>query len=351
MPYNVIRADGEAGDPMPIENEVLAPLGARAWSAGVSGAEAMLAAARDADVLISYGAPIERRLIAGLERCLAIVVYGIGVDHIDLAAATEHGLIVANTPTYCVDEVATHALMLMLACGRRLLAFDAAMRAGRWPGDSDLRAHFNPQASFNGQQLGLVGFGNIARALAVRARPLGLAIAAHDPLVEPEVFAAFDVQPVPLERLLETSDFVSLHTPLLPATRRLIDAAALARMQPGAWLINVSRGGVIDQAALVEALQAGRLAGAALDVFEDEPLPAGSPLLGLPDVILTPHVAWYSDASFARVRRQVAVAAACVLQGQWPEAVVNPEVRGRSRMEARQAAPAKGNGRRPPDSG
>jgi len=229
--------------------------------------------------------------------------------------------------------VSNHTIMLLLACAKRLIGLDQGMRKGQWPDNRFLETTLSPVGSVYGQRLGLVGFGSIGREVARKAKVFGLHVSAFTRHLGAAVFEKYGVEPLPLPALLEQSDYVSLHVPLTDETRGMLGAAELRRMKPTAFLINTARGAVVDQEALVQALQEKWIAGAGLDVFSPEPLPADSPLLTMDNVVLTPHVASYSDAAFARMRRRVAEEVSMALRGKWPTAVVNPEVRGRSRLE------------------
>jgi D-3-phosphoglycerate dehydrogenase / 2-oxoglutarate reductase len=338
MPLTVVHAEAEPDGALPIERALLADAGALLVCAGATEPAPLLAAAHDADVLLSEVLPITRELLEGLPRCRAVVCYSIGLDHVDLGAATELGIIIAHTPGFCVDEVSNHAMLFLLACARRLVRQHQRLRAGWWPDARRLEAELLPIGALRGERLGLVGFGAIARLVARKAAAFDLDVCAYDPFAPDQAFIDAGVMRVELDTLLATSDYVSLHAPLLPGTRHLIGAAQLARMKPGAFLINTSRGALIDEMALVATLRDRRIAGAALDVFEHEPLAPDHPLLRMENVIVTPHSAYCSGAAYARVRRMAAEAAVCVLRGEWPAALANPQVRGRSRME-QQGAP------------
>jgi D-3-phosphoglycerate dehydrogenase len=246
---------------------------------------------------------------------------GVGYDVIDVPAATELGVIVVNIPDLWVREVANHALGLLLAWNRKIIALDREVHAGVWtagvPGGA---------GSLHGETVGIVGLGNIGSAFARRVAALETTVIAHDPYVDDARFAALGVKRVTLEALAERADYVSVHTLLNAETRHLIGEAFFARTRPTAFLINTSRGPVVDEAALLRALRAGRLAGAALDVWEREPVPRDHPLLALPNVIATPHAAYFSTAAVAAVPRRCGEEIARVLTGQRPRNVVNPEV-------------------------
>ena len=280
----------------------------------------------DCDALLNtYAGPITGAVMARMPRCKIIARYGIGVDTIDVEAATAAGIIVTNNPTYCIDEVAEHTMALVLACVRKVPLYDRAVRARRWdvpPG--------KPIFRLRGRTLGVVGFGNIARAVAVRAAGFGMRVLYHDPFVAQGQF------PVPGDRrdlpgLLGESDVVSLHPPLLPETRGLMNDAAFALMKPTAFLINCARGPIVDTAALVRALDAGRIAGCALDTVDPEPLPHPHPLRERDNVIITPHAAWYSEQAMAGLQAGAPAEVRRVLTGEWPINVVNRAVKGKTR--------------------
>ena len=333
MKFRVVHADAEADWALPIEREILGQEGAELVCAGAFDPDDIVAAAHDADALLADNAEVPRQVIEGLKRCKVIAVYGIGYNHVDVQAATEHGILVTNTPAFCTEEVSNHTIMLLLACAKRLIRLDQGMRRGHWPDNRYLETTLSPVGSVYGQRLGLIGFGSIGRQVARKAKVLGLHVSAHTRHLDSPVFAEYGVEPLPLLALLEQSDYISIHTPLTDETRGMIGVEELRRMKPAAFLINTGRGAVVDQEALVQALREAWIAGAGLDVFSPEPLPSDSPFLTMDNVVLTPHVASYSDAAFARMRGRVAEEVSMALSGQWPTAVVNPQVRGHSRLE------------------
>ncbi len=279
-------------------------------------------AAGDADGVLTQGYPLTAEGIGALARCRVIARYGVGVDSVDVAAATARGIAVCNVPDYCVDEVSDHALALLLASARRVAAQDRCVREGRWAARAA-----GPVRRLRGRTLGVVGFGRIGQALAAKAAAVGLRVVARDPLVADEAVRAAGAEPAgTLEALLAEAHFVSVHVPLGAGTRALIGEPELRRMRPDAVLINTARGGVVDEAALARALREGWIAGAALDVRQTEPAAPGHPFAGLPNVILTPHMAWYSEESEIEVRRKAAEGVAAVLSGRRPPYLVNPEV-------------------------
>jgi D-3-phosphoglycerate dehydrogenase len=333
MTMLVVHAEADPDAPLPIERAALYAVGAVVRCAGTADPEQVIAVAHNCDVLLSEIMPISAPLLAALPRCRAVVCYAIGLDHVDLEAATAGGIIVAHTPGFCADEVSNHTLLFVLACARRLLRHTQGLRGGWWPDGRHLEAELLPMGALRGERLGLIGFGTIAQRVAHKAQAFGMQICAYDPFVADADFAAAHVRALDLDELLATSDYVSLHLPVTAATLHLLDAARLALMKPSAFLINTSRGRLIDEAALVAALAKGQIAGAALDVFAVEPLPPAHPLLQMEQVIATPHIAYCSDAAYRRVREMAAAAAVATLRGQWPAAIANPQVRGRSRME------------------
>jgi len=281
------------------EQAVLAELGAEVVQAQCHTEDQVIAAAAGADALLVQYAPITSRVLDHLPRCRIISRYGIGVDNIDLAAATARGILVANVPDYCIEEVATHALALLLTCARKVLALDRSVRQGRW----DTIGVARPVRRLSGQTLGLIGFGRIARALARSAQGLGLRVIAYDAYLGTEAAQGTGVELVPQERLWAESDYLSLHVPLTPETRHMVNHQTLGQMKPTAVIINTARGPLIDGVALAEAINQGHLAGAALDVTEPEPLPLDHPLRHLDTVVLTPHASWYSEEALPELQR------------------------------------------------
>ena len=275
--------------------------------------------AKDCDALLNtYAGPITAEVMARMPECKIIARYGIGVDTIDVDAATAAGIIVTNNPTYCIEEVAEHTMALLLACARKVPFYDRMVRAGRWavpPG--------KPIFRLADRTLGLVGFGRIGKQVAARAAAFGMRILFHDPFLET---GGTDLQTV-----LRESDFVSLHPPLTPQTRKLIGDAELRRMKPTAYLVNCARGPVVDTDALVRALDAGAIAGCALDTTDPEPLPDPHPLRGRENVILQPHVAWYSEEAMRGLQAGAPSEVRRVLTGTWPVNVVNRAVKERNR--------------------
>jgi D-3-phosphoglycerate dehydrogenase len=333
MSAKVVHIDAKPSADMKHEEAALREIGIELIRAGAETEAQIIDAARNASVIITDHAPITRAIMEQLPQCLAIIRTGTGYDSVDVSAATEHGIIVVNFPDYCTAEVANHALMFILACGKRLIWFDQGMRRGYYPQKYERDTALPPIGSIYEEQLGIIGLGRIGRALAVRARALGMRILACDPYIPEDVFAQYEAEPTSLNDLLERSDYVSLHTPLTAETRGMIGREQLERMKRSAYLINTSRGKVIQQEALVQALRDGWIAGAALDVFQDEPLPADSPLLSMDNVTLTPHVAGRSDVAFTlRLPQEIGQEAARIASGQLPRTIANPEVMAHARL-------------------
>jgi D-3-phosphoglycerate dehydrogenase len=284
--------------------------------------EEVIARARDAAALVVTYSPIGRKVMSALEDLKVVVRTGVGYDVIDIPAATELGVVAVNIPDIWVREVANHTMALLLAWNRKIITLDRNVHAGSWgagvPGAWT--------GSLYGETLGIVGLGNIGSALARRLAAFEISVIAHDPYVDDARFKALGVERVSLETLAERSDYVSVHTLLNAETRHLINEAFLRRMKPTAVLINTARGPVVDERALAQALTEKRLAGAALDVWEQEPVASDNPLLGMDNVIATPHAAFYSSSAVARVPRRCGEEVARALAGQRPLNVVNPEV-------------------------
>jgi D-3-phosphoglycerate dehydrogenase len=276
-------------------------------------ADDILAVARDADAVLVTYAKLDAPLLRQLTRCKAIGRFGLGVDNIDIKTASELGISVNYVPDYCMHEVSDHAMALLLAMARKIPLSNKLVQAGRWEMPAVVPIH-----RLAGRVLGLVGFGNIPRALAPKAKAFGLRVVTHDPYVAPDALAAAGVEGMSFDRLLGISDFVSIHAPLLQATRGLFNADTFRKMKNGAVLINTARGPLVEENALVAALDAGELGGAALDVVTTEPLAKDSKLIGRDNVILTPHTAFYSVEALAELQTKCAADVARVLSGEKP---------------------------------
>jgi D-3-phosphoglycerate dehydrogenase len=314
--------------PDPVES--LQPFEQERVAAQATGAELVLGdganpSIRDAEIILTTWIRFPPEVLRTLERCQLIVRYGIGVDTIDLAAATECGIVVGNAPTYCMHEVADHAAGLALSLARRIPWLDRQVRAGNW---STVQQELWGVRRLSRLTLGVVGLGKIGRLVVQRMAPFGFRILGCDPYLSDEQVRALGVAPATLDNLLRESDLISLHVPLMPSTRHLIDAAKLSLMKPSAAIVNTSRGPVIDEAALIQALQENRLFGAALDVLDQEPPAPDNPLLRFDPqrVIVTPHFAASSEEIFPDLHGEVSAAVAAVLGGRWPPSVMNPNV-------------------------
>lgn len=272
---------------------------------------------KDADALLVQWAPVTRKVLQSLPRVKCIVRYGIGVNNFDLAAAKDLGVTAVNVPDFCVDEVSDHALAMILSLCRRIPQDHNNILRGGW-GINE----FRPIPAFSELVLGLVSFGKIARRLAQKARALGFRVMAQDPLQPDSVFEENGVERVDIDTLLKTADVISLHCPLLPETTHLIRRETIAMMKPRVVLVNTARGPVVNEPDLIDALRQGRIIGAGLDVFEEEPLPAGSPLRELDNVILTSHAASVSETAVSVLQQKAAEAARDFLQGKRPESAL-----------------------------
>lgn len=296
-----------------------------------SKADDLLACVRRADaVLTSWGVPIDASIIDAMERCRVIGVGSIGVDMVDVDAATRAGIVVTNVPDVFIEEVADHAMMLLLAAVRRVRQSDRMAKEGHWFDGRPLLAQV---PRLMGRTLGLLGFGSVARCVARRAAGFGVHMIACDPYLSELSISEAGVEPVSFHELLERSDYLSLHLPLNDATRHLLNDAAFARMKPGVVIVNTARGPIIDEAALVRALVSGTVGAAGLDVMEDEPPRPDNPLLERDDVIITPHVASATTRMRPETRRRAAREVALVLAGRWPMSCVNPSVLPRTDLE------------------
>jgi len=276
-----------------------------------AGPEDILAVAKDADAILVTYAKLTREILTQLTKCKAIGRFGLGVDNIDLVAAKEKGIAVNYVPDYCIREVSDHTLALLLALIRKVPLSNKLVQGGRWEMPAVV-----PIRRIEGTVLGLVGFGHIPRLVAPKAQAFGIKVITYDPYAKPELFKAANVESVDFDTLLKTSDYVSVHAPLLPATRGLINAEVFGKMKKGAYIVNTARGPLIDEPALVAALDAGQIGGAGLDVVATEPLAKDSPLLGRDNVIVTPHTAFYSIEALEELQTKCAADVARVLSGE-----------------------------------
>ncbi|MFS0824500.1 C-terminal binding protein [Bacillus sp. 1P02SD] len=319
--FKVVVTDFEYAS-LAIEEEVLEKAGAKLIKKQCKTEQEVIEACKDADGIINQYAPITRKVIENLPTVKVIARYGVGVNTIDVDAATKHGVFVANVPDYCMEEVADHALSLLFACARKIVQLNQSVKSGVW----DYKVG-TPIFRMNGRVLGLIGFGRIPQNLATKARVLGLELVVYDPFVSEQVVKEYNAKLVSLNELVEKSDFISVHTPLTKATQGLISDEQFTLAKKEAFIINTSRGPVIDEQALIRALQEGKIAGAGLDVIEQEPIDPTSPLLKMDNVILTPHVAWYSEESQVELKRKTAQNVADVLLGNNPTYLVNQQLK------------------------
>ena len=306
------------------EREVLAPHNVELVKRPCRNGEEIAVAGRDAVALLVGNVRIDAEVLSHLPRCLAIVKPAVGVDNIDLEAATAAGVCVANVPDYGTDEVATHAMALLLNAIRYVDAEATAVRGGRWQPKPPY-----PIQRSAGRTLGIIGFGRIGQSVARKAAGFDWRLLAWDPYLDDDEIRRGNAEPADFDTLLAQSDFVSLHLPLTEETQGMIDASVLAKMKPTAFLVNTARGPIVDSAALLHAVESGQIAGAAVDVVEEEPPPPDHPLYRTDKILVTAHVAWYSEQAFRDVRVKAVQEVARVLGGQLPLNLVNPGVKPR----------------------
>jgi D-3-phosphoglycerate dehydrogenase len=320
---------------VPTHDELLIKLGAEVEKAFCATEEELISACTEADGIIALGIRItpgyvfSTRVIGKLNKCRLIALTGIGYDNVDIAAATEKGICVANNPYYCLEEVSDHTMALILACARKFYQLVPDIKSGKWGAQADYLDALKPLHRLSGQTLGLIGFGNIARTLVPKAKAFGFRIITYAPHVPDNLFETFEVGSVGVDQLLEESDFVSLHTSLNPGTRHMIGLEQFKRMKRTAYFINTARGELVDENALYTALSEGLIAGAGLDVLESEPPDRDNPLLRLDNVLITGHFAYYSEESREELFRWPWEEVARILQGQWPQGLINAQVKER----------------------
>lgn len=312
-----------------IEKEVLGAVGGEIMVAGEGTPGEIIALAPEADAILTCWKDVPAEALDIAPRCKVVSRYGIGLDNIPIGRATEHGMLVTNVPDFCLEEVSDHVMALLLATARQLLPLARTPDRSGWTRDTP-----RPIPRVRGQTLGLIGFGNIARALVPKAVGFGLRVIAYTPRLKAEDAPDGVEVTNDLSEMLAASDYVSIHCPLTEETAHLIDDKALSQMKDSALLINTSRGGVIDEEALIRGLRDGAIAGAALDVTDPEPPAADNPLLALENVIVTPHAAFYSVEATAELARKAAQNVVTVLRGEVPKTLVNAEVldRGNCRL-------------------
>jgi D-3-phosphoglycerate dehydrogenase len=325
LPHKVVLIDYDEKlfSPMGFEAEELARVGASWETYQLRSPEQVPEVARDADVVVvqTVRPLLTREVIAQLPRCRCMIRAGAGYDSIDYKAATEYGIMVCNTPTYCTDDVADHAMALLLSSLRHVARLDAAMRQGRFARELAV-----PTRRLKGSTLGIIGIGRIGGTLARRVRGWEMTVLAYDPYVTQERGDEVGAKLVSLDELLERSDFISIHCPLTEETYHMLSWEQFARVKPGLVLVNTARGPIVHEEALIKALQDGRVWAAGLDVTEQEPLPPDSPLLRMDNVTLTPHISANSPEARHDLYRLICEVAGDVVQGRIPRFVVNPEV-------------------------
>jgi len=323
--------DGDAGP----DRERLERAGARLVSAHGPGEDDIIDSCGEADVVMVLGQePFTERVFARLPRLAFLMQCTVGYDRVDVAAATHHGVLVANSPFFCIEEVSDHAVMLLVACARKLSHQLHARGRQGWHRPAAVQ-QMGPVHRIRGQMLGFVAFGKIARRTAEKMAGFGMTYLAHDPYLTPADVRPWNVELVSLDELCRRSDFVSMHALLNESTRRMFGGPQLRAMKPSAYFVNTSRGPTVDEDALIRALREGWIAGAGLDVLEHEPPHPDNPLLSLPNVLLTPHTAGHGVESLADDRRHSVDQVVAFLEGRWPATLVNSGAQGRTRAEAR----------------
>ncbi len=302
-----------------IEEQIFSGTGFTLASGQAKTPEALIPLVKNADAVITQFAPVNASVIEAMERAKVIVRYGIGVDNVDLKAARSKGIPVCNVPDYCIDEVADHTLAFLLATTRQVVPHSVGIHAGKWC----LATPISGIKALRDMTVGVVGFGRIGREVVARLKAFKCRILVHDPVVDPSQIALVGAEPATFSEILNTCDAITLHCPSTDKTRGIIGPEALSKMKPGAILINLARGDLVQPDALVEALKSGRLGGAALDVFSPEPIPAGHPILGMTNVILAPHIASVSVPAVRKLRETAAGLALSALRGEVPANIVN----------------------------
>jgi D-3-phosphoglycerate dehydrogenase len=327
MPALLVAVADSVFPNLDLARAVLSRAGAELRLAPQPTPEGIVATAKEADALLVTYAKINADMIGQMKRCRIISRFGIGVDNVDIDAATRQGIVVTKVPDYCIDEVSDHAMALLLSLVRKIPFSSARAHAGRWEMPAVTPIH-----RLRGTVLGLVGFGRIPQLVAPKAKAFGLRVVASDPFVPQAVMDQAGVGKVEFAELLKISDYISIHSPLLPETHHLFSTEVFRQMKPGAVIVNTSRGPVVDEAALAVALDAKQIAGAALDVLEQEP-PLSSPLFGRDNVILTPHTSFYSVESLEELQTKAAEEVVRVFSGQPPRNPVNPEALAAARSK------------------
>lgn len=320
--YRVVITDCDHGS-IREEKEEFDRMGAELILAQVREEEELIRVGKEADGLINQYALLTRRVFENLPKCKVVARYGVGVDSIDLRAATDLGIIIANVPDYCIDEVASHAVAMMLTLTRKTAFFDRKVKSSQW----DFRQG-TPIHRIQGKTLGLIGCGKIGFEVAKRISAFGVKVMAFDPYIQR---TGEKIELTDLETVLRKSDFISIHCPLNDSTQHLIGEQEFQKMERKPLLINTSRGPIVNEKALIQALEEGRISGAGLDVLETEPPDSKNPMLKMENVIFSPHVGFYSEESISELKRRTARNVSDVLRGRWPGSVVNQGVMGKTR--------------------
>jgi D-3-phosphoglycerate dehydrogenase len=333
--FKVVSLGKLGGGSLTLEEEQFAKAGLQVEvvAGRYNNEDEMIAGAGDADGLLGGGRFLTRRVMAAMPKLQIVATYSVGFDNIDLAAATDNHIIVVNNPAvhWCVEEVSNHAITLLFASAKKLTRLNDLIKQGKW---GDTRDIMPPMAPIHGQTLGIIGCGNIGRMTARKAKGFGLRILGYDPYIDKSLAKESGITLTDLPTLLKESDFVTLHTPLNEETRHMINEKIFSQMKPSAYFINTARGAIVDEPALIKALQEKKLAGAGLDVFEREPIDPANPLLKMDNVIVMPHSASYSDTALVVQAINPAQEVARVLSGHWPKNVVNPGVKPKFALKA-----------------
>ena len=318
--YTVLMTD-YAWPSVEPERRVLSEIGAELIVAETGAEDELVNLAPQADGILTCWEQTTAAVIRAAERCLVIGRCGIGLDNIDVETATELGIVVTNVPAYCIDEVTDHAMALLLACARKISIFDREVKSGSWTRDVG-----PPVFRIRGKTLGIIGFGKIGKAVVPKAKAFGLDVIVYSPSLSPHIAESYEVQKVELPELLMRSDFITIHAPLNSATEKRLGKEEFRQMKETAYVVNTSRGGIIDTDELYTAVKEGWIAGAGLDVLAEEPPAPDEPLMELDNIVITPHAAFASEESTCDLEVSAARAVADVLIGKMPESVVNQEV-------------------------
>ena len=316
--YKVVMTD-DRHNTYEEEKKVLKSIGIDVIIANCTTVQEVIDTCHDADGIMVNLAPMPAEVIDKLEKCKIISRYGVGYDNVDVAACTRKGIYVANVPDYCAEEVSDQALALLMACARKVARRDAQVRAGEW---NIFKA--DPIYRIAGKSFTFLGFGTIARCLFRKIQGFNFSrILIYDPYIDAETIKSMGAEKVEWEEALSTADFISIHMPLNEKTRGIINASSFALMKPTAILVNTSRGPVIDENALIDALNKGQINSAGLDVHTNEPLDKDSPFMKIKNCVLTDHAGWYSEEAMSELKRKVAENVRDVLSGGKPKYAVN----------------------------